>query len=151
MSSPTPPKQPRKELPNELRMLLAFVLMGLILVATPWVYKRLGISTPQQSAAIPSAVQSHKETPQPSVGASPASAPEQAVEGTIAESSERESIIDTNLYRIVFSNRGAVVKSWTLKNFKDSSNHPLELVNLKGAEKAGYPFSWDYRGQTPSS
>ena len=43
MSSPTPPQKDRKEIPNELRMVLAFVLMGLILVATPYVYKKIGI------------------------------------------------------------------------------------------------------------
>ena len=46
MSSPTPPDKQPKELSNELRMVLAFVLMGLILVGTPYVYKKLGIVTP---------------------------------------------------------------------------------------------------------
>ena len=60
MSSPTPPKKDAKELPNELRMVLAFVLMGLILVATPYVYKQLGIVTPTaQTPPLKSAVQSH--------------------------------------------------------------------------------------------
>ena len=47
MSSPTPPKKEPKELSNEVRMLLAFVLMGLILVVTPYAYRKLGIAPPE--------------------------------------------------------------------------------------------------------
>ena len=36
----TPPKT--KELSSELRMVLAFALMGLILFGTQWLFKRLG-------------------------------------------------------------------------------------------------------------
>src|SRR5580692_3266556 len=46
MSSPTPPKKESKELSNEVRMVIAFVLMGLILVVTPWAYRKLGITPP---------------------------------------------------------------------------------------------------------
>ena len=55
------------------------------------------------------------------------------------------------LYHVVFSNRGATVKSWTLKKFRDSAGKPLELVNQKGAEKAGYPFSFTFRDKQPTS
>jgi YidC/Oxa1 family membrane protein insertase len=159
MSSPNPPKKKFSDLPNEVRMLLAFVLMGLILVATPWVYKRLGIVTPQQNAPMPSAVQSVKDAPQGAGSeakdaSTPSPASGQAAQGataTLSEKAEKEWTLDTELYRVIFSNRGAVVKSWTLKNFKDSDKRPLELVNQKGTQKAGFPFSWDFRGQQPSS
>ncbi|MES1256852.1 MAG: hypothetical protein ABUS51_00420, partial [Acidobacteriota bacterium] len=139
MSSPTPPDKKRKELSNELRMVVAFVLMGLILVATPYVYKKLGIATPQtQSAPVKSAVQTPKATPASAAEpATPRDTP--PVAGAIAAAAEAEWILDTGAYRVVFSNRGAVVKSWTLRNIKDSSGKPLELVNFRGAEKAGFP------------
>ena len=60
-------------------------------------------------------------------------------------------MLDTALYHVVFSNRGATVKSWTLKKFKDSAGKPLELVNQKGAEKVGYPFQFTFRDKQPSS
>ena len=47
MSSPTPSKKEPKELSNEVRMLLAFVLMGLILVVTPYAYRKLGLVPPE--------------------------------------------------------------------------------------------------------
>ena len=71
--------------------------------------------------------------------------------GAISAPAESEWTVDTALYRIVFSNRGAVVKSWTLRNFKDNGKKPLELVNQKGAEKAGFPFVWEFRGPQPTS
>jgi YidC/Oxa1 family membrane protein insertase len=82
------------------------------------------------------------------VPASPQSAP---AAGTVAGTSESEWTLDTGMYRVVFSNRGAVVKSWTLRNYKDDNGKPLELVNAKGAEKVGFPFSYDFRAQQPST
>ena len=132
-------------------MVIAFVLMGLILVGTPYVYKRLGM-TPPAIAPVPSAVQSAKATPASSAAANtPAPATEQTAAGAVSASSEGTWTLDTALYHIIFSNRGAVVQSWTLKNFKESDNRPLELVNRKGAEKAGFPFTMEFRGQQPST
>ncbi len=31
---------------NEVRMLIAFALMGAILLVTPWVYRKLGVAPP---------------------------------------------------------------------------------------------------------
>ena len=61
-----------------------------------------------------------------------------------AESTET---IDTNLYHVVFSNKGAVVKSWILKKFRDSTGkHELELVNVAGSG-VPLPFSVDTEGR----
>ena len=48
--------------------------------------------------------------------------------------SEQETVVENNLYRIVFSNRGAQAKSWVLKRYKDDQGHPLDLVNAAGAQ-----------------
>ena len=60
--------------------------------------------------------------------------------------SETESVIESNLYRITFTNRGAQVKSWILKKFdNDTENGPLDLVNQAAAAQFGYPLSlWTY-------
>ena len=57
-----------------------------------------------------------------------------------------ETVIENDLYRITFTNRGAQVKSWILKKFdNDAGNGPLDLVNPAAAEKFGYPLSlWTY-------
>ncbi|MDE3196104.1 MAG: membrane protein insertase YidC, partial [Acidobacteriota bacterium] len=160
MSSPNLPepkskKADTKEMPNEVRMVLAFVLMGVILVATPWVYKKLGITSGQQpTPPVKSAVQAHpaeKSAPQPAADADKGQVPPAEPAQAEAAASESQWTIDTKLFHVVFSNRGAVVKSWVLKNIKDSEGKPLELVNQKGAEKYGFPFTFEFRGQRPST
>lgn len=149
---------------NEMRMLIAFVLMGLILVATPWVYRQLGITpaTPVKTAAS----QSQKAVPQtktpeeekaastasgtpmkPADAATPAAPTPEAVSAANAQ----DYTLDTNLYRIVFTNRGATVKSWTLKKFTDSVGKPLELANQKAETKVAMPFAFYFRDKQPST
>jgi YidC/Oxa1 family membrane protein insertase len=53
---------------------------------------------------------------------------------------ESSTIVENELYRIQFSNRGAQVTSWILKKYKDADGKPLDLVN-KQAAKFGYPLS----------
>ena len=59
--------------------------------------------------------------------------------------SESETVIENNVYRIVFTNRGGRVRSWILKKYTDDKGGPLELVNATAAEKYGYPLTlWSY-------
>ena len=54
-------------------------------------------------------------------------------------------MVENDLYKIRFTNRGGQVKSWVLKKFKDDKGQPLELVNSTAAAKYGYPLSlWAY-------
>ena len=59
--------------------------------------------------------------------------------------------METSLFKVVLSNRGAVVRSWILKKFTDSAGKPLELVNEAAVNKAGYPFSLFFRDRQPST
>jgi YidC/Oxa1 family membrane protein insertase len=61
-------------------------------------------------------------------------------------SAETETIVENSLYKIIFTNRGAQVKSWILKKFdNDAQNGPLDLVNAAAAQKYGYPLTlWTY-------
>src|SRR5271170_3465555 len=163
MSSPTPPKSERKEMSSEIRMVLAFVLMGLILLATPYAYKMLGIAPPVAAANAKKTDNIRKivVNPEQQKAATTASGTPMSLSGAdtvtpspssvIAAAAEEDKFIDTDAYHVVFSNRGAVVKSWTLKNYKDSAGKPLELVNQIGDAKAGFPFSFDYRGKQPGT
>ena len=82
--------------------------------------------------------------PPPSRAANTTVASARAV--TRQASSETETVIENDLYRITFSNRGAQVKSWILKKFdNDGENGPLDLVNHVAAAQFGYPLSlWSY-------
>jgi YidC/Oxa1 family membrane protein insertase len=88
---------------------------------------------PSQTAAAPA------EAAAPSaVSAAPASAPS-AIPVTAA-AAETETVVENDLYRIVFTNKGAQAKSWVLKKFKDDHGQPLDLVNHEWAS-LGLPLS----------
>jgi len=136
----------RKEMSMEIRLLLAFLLMGAVLFVTPYFYKTqpAPVSKPA-SAKTEEVAQPVKapETPPPATAAAPAlPATGAGVEQTFT--------VDTRLYEIRFSNRGGVVQSWTLKKYRDHAGKPLQLVNTAAAAKVGYPFSWVLQ-QTPTS
>src|SRR5579864_4699874 len=135
-NQPIQPGQPaKKELSMETRLLLAFLLMGLVLFLTPYFYKP---PPPPPKSATPAAAtktEQGKNAPAAPKPATPA-APQQPVPGQIQASSEQEFVVETDLYRIRFSNRGAVVRSWVLKKFLDRGGKPLELVNQAALEKA---------------
>ena len=53
---------------------------------------------------------------------------------------EEAVVIETDTFRVEFTNRGAAVKHWTLKNYNDAAGNPLDLVHQGGAEQFGRPF-----------
>jgi len=59
---------------------------------------------------------------------------------------EAVTVIESDLYRVTFTNRGAQVKSWILKKFdNDAENGKLDLVNPTASAQYGYPLSlWTY-------
>jgi YidC/Oxa1 family membrane protein insertase len=60
---------------------------------------------------------------------------------TIAAAAEVPIVVENDLYRITFSNRGGQVTSWVLKKFKDTAGRPLDLVNAGAAAQFGHPLS----------
>jgi YidC/Oxa1 family membrane protein insertase len=133
------------------RTLIAFVLMALVLVSVPVLMNKF----------MPQPVKVGKKAdvaPSMAAGAGPPAANQQpAPVGTVTAHTEQLFSVDTAVYHIVFSNRGAVVKSWTLKKYLNAAGKPLELVNEKAAEyndragtKIWYPFSYYFRSNAPS-
>jgi YidC/Oxa1 family membrane protein insertase len=81
-------------------------------------------------------------TPASTVTAAPASPTANAVVAT----AESTTVVENELYKITFSNRGGQAVSWVLKKYKDDDGKRLlDLVNPKAAAKVGYPLSiWTY-------
>ncbi len=130
----------------ELRLLFAFILMGVVLFVTPYFYKT--VAPPAKKTA----VAAKSEIAPAAAGSAGAAAPaEAAAEGApapVAAAQEEIRVIDTDLFRITFSNRGGVVKSWLLKKYKAHSGAPLELVNTSsGADR---PAALYFSGQKPA-
>jgi YidC/Oxa1 family membrane protein insertase len=90
----------------------------------------------QQSQTATSSIPSSPVSPGP---AAVPDAPPAA--GTVAASTESTTVVENELYRITFTNRGAQVKSWILKKYTDEDGKPLDLVNQEAAAKFGYPLS----------
>ena len=139
----------------ERRLLLVFALTFLVIMlfqpllkkygpqppATPPISQAQQGSSPAQAPAGPATTATAVPAAAPAVtsrGAGSASAPTQAT-------AESETVIENGFYRIVFTNRGAQVKSWLLKKWDDDKGNPLELVNQAASAKYGYPLSlWTY-------
>jgi len=131
---------------GDKRMLLIFaVTFALIILSQLFLFKK----NPETPPATPAAQnQSGQATSQSSTPAEQANASatnpattgaaKSAVAAKVA-TSELETTVENELYRIVFTNRGAQVKSWILKKYKDDDGHPLDLVN-KDATKFGLPL-----------
>src|ERR1700683_2834441 len=141
-----PNKSGKKELTMEQRLLLAFVLMGLVLFLTPYFYKApppppKTTTTPSgQSAQSTQAAQSAAKTAAVPEAGKPA--PESApVPGQIKGASEQQFEVDTDIYHITLSNRGGTVRSWVLKKYRDHAGKPLELINTASYSKVAPPFS----------
>ncbi len=133
----------------ERRLLLVFALTFLvIIVCQPLLKKYL-----PQPVAPPAQTQSQNPTqaavPVPQVATLPSSVQPSSTAatpiGAKQASTESETIIENDLYRITFTNRGGQVKSWILKKYDDEKGQPQNLVNSVAAEKYGYPLSlWTY-------
>ncbi len=99
--------------------------------------------TPANSAgapAQPSPAQASPSTPAPSSrsAANTAASPSGP---SVTAATESTTVVENDLYRITFSNRGANAVSWILKKYKDDEGRPLDLVNHPAAAKFGYPLS----------
>jgi len=141
-------QNPQQEPGAEKRLLLVFLLTFVVLIIFQPLLKKYmpqspapqkEVVVPQPNAPASAVVGTSPVSSAPSAGAPAVTASRQA-------SSEAETVIESDLYKITFTNRGAQVKSWILKKFNnDAQNGPLDLVNPGAAQKYGYPLSlWTY-------
>ncbi len=134
----------------ERRLLLVFALTFLIIMLFQPLLKKYGPQPPAKPESSQSApVQNQAQVPSQSPAQPPANISKSATETAQAPSlqapSESETVVENDVYRIVFTNRGGGVKSWVLKKYTDDKGGPLELVNATASEKYGYPLTlWSY-------
>jgi YidC/Oxa1 family membrane protein insertase len=136
----------------EKRIILAIVLSFLVLMGYQYFFVKP--NKPPVPAAIPAsatpaipvpgtaaaALEQRKaaEAKPTPVETAPAPAPDLAA---VAGEAETDHVVDTTLYKAVWSNKGGVLKSWTLKRHKNSKKEDLDLVPALAAEIGRYPFS----------
>jgi YidC/Oxa1 family membrane protein insertase len=131
---------PQGEQGGDRRLLLVFLVTFILMLGMQPLLKKYFPQPAQQ--------QSQTQPAQSQTAPAAASAPATNVPAEINKqaSAEAETVIENDLYRITFTNKGALVKSWVLKKFNnDAQNGPLDLVNAQGAALFGYPLSlWTY-------
>lgn len=121
---------------QDSKTLLAFTTIFLVMFLGLQFLKPKKPATPAPAAPPPvTASESSQAQPASSLAAADAAA------STAQAVSESTTVVENELYRITFSNRGAQVTSWILKKYKDDDGKPLDLVNHEAAAKFGYPLS----------
>jgi YidC/Oxa1 family membrane protein insertase len=102
---------------------------------------------PQPASPAPAATARQASTPSAPPTAAPATVAQAAVAPAnpavpvVQAAVEQNTVVESDLYKITFSNRGGQVTSWILKKFKDSDGNPLDLVHAQAAKVLGYPLS----------
>jgi len=147
-------RSPQNEPGMERNLLLIFALMAVAVFGSQFLMKKYAPqnkSTAQPTQPIqapapsnPPAVQSE---PAPAAVAKVAKVAKGSTQVPAAKqaSSESQIVVENDFYRITFTNRGGLVKSWVLKKFSDDHGQPLDLVNPTNAAKYGFPLSlWTY-------
>lgn len=131
----------------EKRLLLVFAVTFVVLIASqPLIQKFMGKNAPQPSQTQQQQVQQQaapatsaaSPAPPAQISATPAAA---ASPGNKIASSEQETVIDTPVYRVTFTNKGGLVTSWVLKRYTNDKGQPLDLVNQIAAQTIGFPLS----------
>ena len=156
------PAQPPKEMSMEVRLLIAFLLMGAVMFVTPYFFKSQVPPPGKKDAAGQTAVQRPDAAvptgpdgkPATSAAAPAEPAAEAAVTpvslpvGATPQKQEPPFVIETDLYKVAFSNQGATVRSWLLKKTKGNDGKTLDLVNT--AAGLDFPYSLHFPNQKPT-
>ena len=136
----------------ELRILVASLLsFGVIILwakyfgpkppAQPPQSNRPAITAPAAQGSAPSSATNPSQ-----IGTAPATlaaAPVASVP-VKSDSQERSIVVENSIYRVEISNRGAIVKGWQLKNYRDDAKpqRVLDVVHPDASEQtSGWPFS----------
>ncbi len=113
-------KNPQQEPGSERRLLLIFLVTFVVILAFQPLFKKYfpQLAAPQQQSqpAPTQTTASAATVPALAAVAVPAGVTKQAA-------GETETVIENDLYRITFTNKGAQVKSWILKKFDNEAQN----------------------------
>ena len=129
----------------EVRLLLAFLLMGAVMFVTPYFYK----SPSPVKKSTPPAASLPQQQPATESAAVAAKEPKAPVAPATAEQRQPNLVVNNGVYRIEFSNQGATVRSWQLSKYRGNDGKPLEMVNT--AASVDPPFSLHFPGEKPTT
>lgn len=134
----------------EKRLLLAIVLSFLILFLYQAVFVKKQPPpepSPETTAALTQTPEKPPQALQPPPPQKETAAPAEQepvspdIFQPVGEQSEESITVNTELYQAVWSNKGAVLKSWRLKEHKDENGEDLELVSNDTQTINIFPFA----------
>lgn len=145
-----------KDMSMEKRLLLFFVLMVGVLLISQYFQPAQAPANKTGTAKTEQAKTDQKGDAAKPAAQTPAPAAAQAAKaaeapGAIQGEKEEAATVETDVFKVVFSNKGAVARSWVLKKYKDHDGKPLELVNDKALAKVSAPFAIAFKSTTPST
>ena len=125
---------------NRSFLVMMIVMIGVIFGLQYWRGQHNPqTASPDHQAAV-TAPSAPASTSMPATAKTAASAGAAAA-SDLAATAETSTVVENELYRITFSNRGGQVTSWILKKYKDTAGHPLDLVHDGASALYGYPLS----------
>lgn len=121
---------------NRSFLLLLVVMMGVVFGVQYW-RMRTNPPTPENAPAVtaPAATTAAPTTAQTATAGAATRTP------AVQAQAESTTVVENELYKITFSNRGGQVTSWILKRFRDEDGRPLDLVDQAASAKFGFPMS----------
>ncbi|HUB19906.1 MAG TPA: membrane protein insertase YidC [Acidobacteriaceae bacterium] len=130
---------------GDMRSLFGFMVVFLLMVvAFQFFEPKKAQQAEQQKSKTTQSSAAPASAPAATSGAG-TSAPAHAsatVTNVVQAPGETDTVVQNELYRITFTNRGGAVKSWLLMKYKDDTQKNfLDLVNKDAAAKFGLPLS----------
>ncbi|HWY68662.1 MAG TPA: membrane protein insertase YidC [Terriglobales bacterium] len=134
---------PNQEPGSERRLLLTFALTFVVIFITQQVISKYykPPAPPQRQEEIQRSAQQNAAPAGPEPTSIASVRPPASAATTKQAAAETPTVVENDLYRITFSNRGGLAKSWVLKKYKNDQGQPQELVNPVAPPQYGYPLS----------
>jgi YidC/Oxa1 family membrane protein insertase len=132
---------------NDQIRAVVFILLALLVLFTWGHFFKPPVPAPQQTPAgtsqVAPAAGAGSQASIAGVGAPATAARKTPSAGGVQATEEKTIVVESPLYRVEFSNRGGVVRSWKLKKYltDQKPTRPLDLVNADAAKQLGWPFS----------
>jgi YidC/Oxa1 family membrane protein insertase len=128
------------------RLILAIALSFLVLVGWQLLFVKKAPQAVPPAGQIAQAAAGQVAVPAPQP---PAPAPEKTAQNQPKElninkleaSGEAFVTVRTSLYEAAWTNKGAVLRSWKLRSYKDANKQDLEIVAAASKETGVYPFA----------
>lgn len=128
---------------GDFRSLILFTFLALAALMVFQFFKKPEQNAPpqQNQPTQQQAVQQTQQAAAPSSATTAATSKSAPAVPAVSASAETATTIENEKFRITFTNKGAQVQHWILKNYTDSSGKPLDMVQQQAASRFGQPLS----------